>query len=148
VAIPAFNEHGLLPEGIHDCTLEEVGARFGTFQASDRRSTLWAKFKEFMEDATACELVEAVLVDGSFVTAEIDPNDIDLILIVPEDHNFSADISMAEYNVVSRRRVHRRCGFDLLVARSDSEEYRRYLSFFQQVRFEPEKKKGILRIQR
>jgi hypothetical protein len=45
--------------------------------------------------------VEAVLVDGSFVTAKIDPNDIDLILIVPEVHDFSADISLAEYNVVS-----------------------------------------------
>ena len=44
--------------------------------------------------------------------------------------------------------MHRRYGFDLLVTRSDSEEYRRYVSFFQQVRFEPEKKKGILRIQR
>ncbi|MCI0420617.1 MAG: hypothetical protein L0387_39830 [Acidobacteria bacterium] len=55
---------------------------------------------------------------------------------------------MAEYNVVSRRRVHRRYGFNLLVARSNSEEYRRYVSFFQQVRFEPEKKKGLLRIQR
>ncbi|MCI0352552.1 MAG: hypothetical protein L0Z53_24295, partial [Acidobacteriales bacterium] len=74
--------------------------------------------------------------------------DIDLILVVPEDHDFSVDLSMAEYNVVSRRRVHRRYGFNLLVARSNSEEYRRYVSFFQQVRFEPEKKKGLLRIQR
>ncbi len=70
MAIPAFNEHGLLPDGIYECTLEEVEARFGMLQDSDRRSTLWAKFREFMEDATFCKLVKAVLVDGSFVTAD------------------------------------------------------------------------------
>ena len=33
MAIPAFNEHGLLPEGIHDCSLEEAQARFGGIRA-------------------------------------------------------------------------------------------------------------------
>jgi hypothetical protein len=27
-----FNQDGLLPEGIHDCTLEELHSRFGGFQ--------------------------------------------------------------------------------------------------------------------
>jgi len=51
-----------------------------------------------------------------------------------------------EYNVVSKGSVRRRFGFDLLLAREDSDELRRYARFFQQVRFEPEKRKGILRI--
>ena len=144
--IPPFNEYGLLPDGIYDCTLDEAAARFGEFQINDRRTRLWARFTEFMGEAKACDFTEAVLLDGSFVTAKPDPNDIDLVLVVSADHDFSADFHPREYNVLSKRRVYRRFGFDLLVARVDSEEYRRYVGFFQQVRLEPGRKKGILRI--
>ena len=146
MAIPPFNERGWLSDGIHDCTLEEVTGRFGGFQGSDRRPNLWAKFAEFLREVKECTLVEAVLLDGSFVTAKPDPNDIDLILVVPMEHDFSADLRPNEYNVLSQRRVRGRFGFDLLVARTGSEEYRRYIGFFQQVRFEPGHKKGILRV--
>jgi hypothetical protein len=49
--IPLFNEHGWLPDGIHDCTLDEAAERFGAFQSIDRRSQLWARFIEFMREA-------------------------------------------------------------------------------------------------
>jgi len=52
--IPAFNERGCLPEGIHDCTMEETAQRFGVFQSSDRRPQLWDKFIEFMREAESC----------------------------------------------------------------------------------------------
>ena len=48
--------------------------------------------------------------------------------------------------VLSKRRVFRKYGFDLLVGRAGSEELERYVSFFQQVRLEPGKKKGIPRM--
>ena len=85
--------------------------------------------------------------DGSFVTAEATLNDIDPLFVVPANHEFSVDFLPSEYNVVSKRRVHQRFGFDLLVARTDSEEYQRYVEFFQQVRLEPLRKKGIRRVQ-
>jgi hypothetical protein len=144
--IPAFNEHGCLPEGIYDCTMDEAAQRFGVFQSSDRRPQLWDKFIEFMREAESGGLIDAVLLNGSFVTAENEPNDIDFVVVVSSDHDFSAEFQPSEYNVLSKRQVHRRFGFDLLVARSESEEYRRYLEFFQQVRLEPGRKKGILRI--
>lgn len=144
--IPPLNEYGCLPEGIYDCTMEEVAQRFGVFQSSDRRPQLWDKFSEFMREAESCGLIDAVLLNGSFVTAENEPNDIDLVVVVSSRHDLSAEFQPSEYNVLSKRQVHRRLGFDLLVARSESEEYRRYLEFFQQVRLEPGRKKGILRI--
>ena len=144
--IPAFNEHGCLPEGIYDCTMDEAAQRFGVFQSGDRRPQLWDKVIEFMREAESCGLIDAVLLNGSFVTAENEPNDIDFVVVVSSDHDFSAEFQPSEYNVLSKRQVHRRFGFDLLVARSESEEYRRYLEFFQQVRLEPGRKKGILRI--
>lgn len=144
--IPPFNEYGCLPEGIYDCTIEEAAERFSSFQSGSQRQQLWDKFNEFIREAKACRLVDAMLVDGSFVTTKADPNDIDLVLVVSANHDFSADLQPSEYNVLSKRRVNRRFGFDLLVARVDSEEYRRYGGFFQQVRLEPGRKKGILRI--
>ncbi len=140
--IPPFNESGCLPEGIYDCTIDEAAERFGGFQGSSQRPHLWDRFIEFMREADTCKLVHAVLVDGSFVTTKADPNDIDLVLVVPANHDFSADFQPSEYNILSNRRF----GFDPLVARADSQEYRRYVGFFQQVRLEPGRKKGILRI--
>lgn len=144
--IPALNADGFLPEGIHECTLDEVHARFGVFQRSDRRPLLWAKLLEFLREVEASVIVEAVLVNGSFVSGKPDPNDIDLILVVPTNHDFAADLIPAEYNVLSKRRVFRRYGFDVLVARAGSEEYRRYTAFFQEVRLAPGQRKGILRL--
>jgi hypothetical protein len=144
--IPPFNEYGCLPEGIHDCTTEEIAARFGGFQSGDRRPRLWERFVEFLREAQACGLADAVLVNGSFVTAKTEPNDIDLMLIVSSSHDFSTEFQPSEYNVISKRQVNRRFGFDLLVARANSEEYHRYVEFYQQVRLDPGRKKGIRRI--
>jgi Family of unknown function (DUF6932) len=144
--IPPFNQHGYLPEGIYDCTIEEVAERFATFQTSDRRPKLWAKLTEFVREVAIWDFIEGVLVDGSFVTAAPEPNDIDLVLVLSAKHDFAEDLQPGAYNVLSKRWVNRRFGFDLLVARVESEEYRRYVGFFQQVRLEPGHRKGILRI--
>lgn len=146
MAIPALDQNGLLPVGVHDCTLDELKARFGSFQISDRRPQLFARLEAFLSEARATGLVVSLLVDGSFVTSKPEPNDIDLILVVVPNHSFAADLSPLEYSVLSKRRVHRRYGFDLLVACDDSDEYRRYVRFFQQIRFAPERAKGILRL--
>ena len=99
-----------------------------------------------MTEAKVSGLVVAVVVDGSFVSAEPSPNDIDLIVEVAAGHDFSAELSPASYNVLSKPRVHRRFGFDLLVAREGSAERHQWIEFFQQVRLEPELRKGILRV--
>ncbi len=75
MAIPPFNEHGWLPDGIHDCTMDEAGVRFGGFQRSDRRPQLWARFVRFVREDKARGVAEAVLANGSIVTAKPDPND-------------------------------------------------------------------------
>lgn len=146
MAIPPFNEHGWLPDGIHDCTLEEAAGQFGAFQSSDRRPELWARFVEFVREAKACGLVDAVLMDGSFVTAEPAPNDIDLVLVVSANHDFSADLPLVHYNLLAQRRVRRRFGFDIVVAKNDSENLEQAVAFFQQVKQRPGAKKGLLRI--
>ena len=144
--LPAFDHHGLLPDGVHDCTLDEVQARFGVFQSSDRRPQLWAKFKEFFMQAKASQLVLELLLDGSFLTAKSDPDDIDFVVVVSSEHDFAADLAPGEYNVLSKRRVRRRFGFDIVLARAGTDDLTEMIDFFRQVKGEPHLRKGIVRI--
>ena len=72
--IPEFNAHGLLPEGVHSATLEEVLERFG---GNDRRGQLLTGLVEALRllRAAGCQ---RVYINGSFVTSKERPNDIDV----------------------------------------------------------------------
>lgn len=144
--IPAFNENGWLPEGVYDCSLDDAAARFGTFQVSDRRPRLWAKFAEFVADAKTCGLIESLLLDGSYVTAIPEPNDIDIVIVVPASCNLAAELRPAQYNMISQRRVRTRFGFDIVVVRQGSDNLALAVQFFQQVKQRPSERKGLLRI--
>ena len=144
--IPAFEPSGLLPAGMHECTLDEVKARFGSFQGSERRPELFARLSSFIDEAISSEIVQSVIINGSFATAESKPNDIDLVVIVCRDHDFSADLRPVAYNVVSRKRVQKRFGFDIVAAREGTPELREAIGFFQRVRRAPTLRKGVLRI--
>ena len=108
--IPDFDDDGLLPDGLHDCSLIEVESHFGRFQSSDRRPRLWQKLTEFLREAKGSGLVEMVVLDGSFVTDNPTPNDVDLIVVVHTGHDFAADLPPTAYNVLSQQRVRRRFG--------------------------------------
>ena len=144
--IPRLNRFACLPEGIHECTMDEAASRFGTFQTTDRRPQLWAKFTEFMRELASCDFIEAVLVDGSFVTGTPEPNDIDLVLVAASNFDLSTDLSPAAYNLLSQRRMRRRFGFDIVMVQNGSENFDHMVDFFQQVKQRPGRKKGLLRI--
>jgi hypothetical protein len=145
-AIPALTYDGYLPEGVHDCTLVELQERFGQFQTIDARCRLFERFEQFVREATASGLVTALIVDGSFVTDKDRPNDIDVILVLRSGHDFAGDLRPFEYNVVSRLRVRRQFGFDVLAGEEGRPELEEHVSFFAQVRKRDELRKGMLRI--
>ena len=144
--IPPFNDDGWLLEGIYDCTIDEAAVRLGSFQNSDRRPQLWARFTEFIREAKVCGFMKAVLVDGSFVTTKPDPNDIDLVIVVAAAYDFSKDLSPSQYNLLAQQRVRRRFGFDIVVVKDGSEDLEQAVAFFQQIKQRPGVKKGLLRI--
>jgi hypothetical protein len=146
MAIPLLNKYGLLPEGIYDCTMEEAHRRFGQFQVTDRRPLLWGNFIAFMREAKASTLLETVLIDGSFVTGWAAPNDIDLILVLPLQHDLATDLPPFQYNVLDQNRVRKQFKFDIVVVKNGSDNLEWAIGFFQQVRQRPGLKKGILRI--
>ena len=144
--IPDFEQDGLLPPGVHDCSIDEVRSRFGTFRGSDRRARLFETLEQYLKEARSAGLVAAVIIDGSFVTGATDPNDVDLVVLLRHDHDFKADLRPFEYNVVSRRLARKRYQLDVLVAAEGSAPAAEYVQFFEQVRGLPGRRKGLLRV--
>jgi hypothetical protein len=94
----------------------------------------------------ASTLFDSLIIDGSFVTTKRLPNDIDCIAVLRPGHDFERELLVGEYALVSRARLRRRFGFDVMVAEKDSSLYRTYVEFFSRVRQAPNLKKGMLRL--
>jgi hypothetical protein len=77
--IPDFDEHGNLPPGIHRCTVDEVSERFG--HGSPEREVETAELIEFVRWARQTG-VQRLIVDGSYATEKIAPNDVDLAVLL------------------------------------------------------------------
>lgn len=77
--IPPFDESGCLPPGIHPATLAEVEARFGR-QSELRRVQMDSV--RWMVDLAARAGVQRVVLNGSFVTDIMEPNDVDCALLI------------------------------------------------------------------
>ena len=144
--IPALNKEGFLPAGVFDCSLKDIREHFGSFRGSDHRARLFARLEELFRVMKQSGLFETLIVDGSFVTDKLMPNDIDLIAILRPRHNFERDLPMSEYALVSRAMLRRRFGFDVVVAERDTHLYKTYVEFFSRVRDNPDMRKGLLRL--
>lgn len=144
--IPPLNANGLLPPGIHETTLDEIRDRFGVFRGNEQRPRLFVSLAELVAAMQRSTLFEALLVDGSFVTAKLTPNDMDIIAVLQPGHDFERDLLMSEYALVSRAMLRRRFRFDVVVAEKASAVYTTYIEFFSRVRESPELRKGILSI--
>jgi hypothetical protein len=143
--IPALTDEGLLPVGIHDATLAEVERAFGRFQVSDRRVTLFSRSQRYVADLQVWGNASAVLIDGSFVSAAMQPNDIDMIVIYRPDFDFTIERAPEEYNVIDKRRIRRRYGLDVISVTAGSSEEARWIIFFgQDTRVR--RKKGLVQV--
>ena len=78
--LPAFNDDGVLPPGVWPCELAELAQRFAVFRRTGRRIQLYDKLEDFLKEMLRTGVVAEVIIDGSFVTAKAEPNDIDLVL--------------------------------------------------------------------
>ena len=90
--------------------------------------------------------MQGLLIDGSFVTAKSDPNDIDLVIVLPLARDVGADLRPAQYALVSKKSVQKRYGFDIVAVRENTLEYDEAVAFFQQVRGQSALRKGVLRL--
>jgi hypothetical protein len=75
-----------------------------------------------------------VILDGSFIMGCIDePSDIDLILVLPADWDSKADLRPYQYSLVSRRRVRKEYGLDVIAVLPGSAAEKEWIAYFQQV---------------
>jgi hypothetical protein len=76
--IPGFDDNGALPPGVYQATLAEVEERFGR-QSEPRRVQM--ESVRWMVDLARRAGVERTVLNGSFVTDIIEPNDVDCVLL-------------------------------------------------------------------
>lgn len=81
--LPPFDDVGNLPPGIHSCSVAELVERFGN--GSEEREAEISELVEFIEAANASG-VRRLLVNGSFVTGKLAPNDVDVVILPGPDY--------------------------------------------------------------
>lgn len=146
-------EDGVLPEGVHVCSMDEVERAFGRFQRTDRRQQLTATLRRYVEAAQKADTSKAVVIDGSYVTAKDEPGDIDVMLVLKTETNLTEDLSPSEYNVQSKRMVRRLYGFDLFAAVDGSAQYADTVDFLSDMKatepnpYTSRTRKGIVRVE-
>jgi hypothetical protein len=109
--IPEFDDH-VLPEGVHDCSLDEVEARFGQFRKSDRRIKLTERLKEYMTAASQSGIVRSVIIDGSYAMDVDEPDDIDLIAVLVDQFDWTQELRPYQANTIDKQAIRQNFRFD------------------------------------
>lgn len=146
VAIPQLNEHGLLPTGVHPCTLDELEQRFDGGGFGTHRYNLILKLRRYVPLVKASNLVAWLGIDGSFVTSKDQPGDIDILLVLHADHDYARVLTQEQSQPLSKKWVGSRFEFDVFSAPEGTPPCAEWLEFFMQVKGKPDLRKGILKV--
>jgi hypothetical protein len=79
--IPPFDLNGFLPAGVHPASLVEIGKRFG--QTSEIRRVQMESVR-WMVDLARRAGAQRIVLNGSFVTDIMEPNDVDCVILLPK----------------------------------------------------------------
>lgn len=79
MALPELMKNGFLPPGLHLAELDEIWERFG--KGSEQRQTLFRRLQLFVDLARHVGAVR-MFIGGSYVTAELYPKDVDVVIWV------------------------------------------------------------------
>lgn len=134
--IPKLDEHGLLPAGAHDCSLEEMTARFAW---NDHRQRLMYAFARFLRSEIDDVFDFPVYADGSFVTDKEHPEDIDVVLELSDGSDaqkWRAFMYMHEH----QDRIRHQYDVDFWVKLA---RFNDFIAFFQYVGHKTAKFKGL-----
>ncbi len=81
--IPEFDDNGYLSPGIHPATLDEIAERFG--RESELRQVEMESVR-WLFDLASRAGIERIILNGSFVTDAVEPNDVDCVLLTGGDY--------------------------------------------------------------
>lgn len=88
MSLPNLNSEGELPEGVHQATIDEILARFGS--GTPQRQAVTARLRRIYDLAKATGKLERLILFGSYITATPDPNDVDIVLVMRNDFEVQA----------------------------------------------------------
>lgn len=128
MTIPPFSDSGNLPEGVHDATWDEIVNRFGT---NERRRELLEGLRRALDSLRAAGCRRAYL-DGSLVTAKVEPGDFDACW---EANGVDPDLLDPALLMFANRRAAQkeRFGGELFPADWEADPHgTRFLDYFQQ----------------
>ncbi len=80
--LPDFDASGDLPPGVHRATLNEVFQRFSS--VGGQRGVCTLRFSHVHELAQRTGHLQRFVIFGSYVTAQPNPNDIDVVLVMDD----------------------------------------------------------------
>ena len=85
--LPQLNCAGELPAGVHQATMEEVMAQFGSGRCNDKLST--ARLRRIFSSPGYAQTGTPHFL-WSYITAKPDPNDVDVVLVMRDDFDVPA----------------------------------------------------------
>ncbi|MCY3549749.1 MAG: hypothetical protein OXH39_04760 [Candidatus Poribacteria bacterium] len=87
MALPNLNDAGELPIGIHQATINEVIAQFGS--GTLQREVVTARLERIYQIAKDTGNLQQLIIFGSYITAKPEPNDVDVVIIFNDDFDLT-----------------------------------------------------------
>lgn len=154
MSIPSLTQYGLLPSGVHTCSLTEA---IDLFVTNPRRERLWEQFLAFTNwlGEQGIEGPLWAILNGSFTTSKLEPQDIDVVI---ELENGEPWLISRAVDIFSTHRVwiKQEYEIDFFINYSSLPPNENMVEFFQYVREltvaelgidDPSIRKGLLRVQ-
>lgn len=88
VTLPLLTDAGDLPPGVHRASLAEVFERFGV--GSARRRLVALRLQRVRSLLSDCGHVSRTIVFGSFVSDKLEPNDVDVFVVMDDAFDLAA----------------------------------------------------------
>ncbi len=140
--IPDFRDDGYLPEGLHLATSAEMTFRFGT--TTPRRRRLALRLRRWIELSRAVA-AKRLFVDGSFVTAKAEPNDVDAVVWLGDD--FVNRVSRGDREAVELEMMLLTRQPQEIFAAEDRRDWDDWVEFFSRTREADGRRKGVVEME-
>lgn len=141
LSIPAFRSDGYLPTGLYLSSEAEVLFRFGT--SSRRRRRLALRLRRWLDLARQVR-ARRLLVDGSFVTAKSEPNDIDAAVLLSTD--FEAQIERGFEPALELEEMLLTRQPEEIFAAEDELDWNEWIDFVSRTRGADARRKGLVEV--
>jgi uncharacterized protein DUF6932 len=140
--IPGFRPDGYLPVGLHPATEAEAAFRFGS--STPRRRRLVLRLRRWLELARETR-ARRFLLDGSFVTAKAEPNDIDAVVLLA--HDFEQQVASGLDSAIELETMLVVRHPEEIFAAEDVQDWEEWIEFFSRTREPDGRRKGLVEIE-